>query len=348
MKSHKHLFHHICALENVMAAARSAMQGKLNGVSAARFCARWETHAVQLAEELAAGTWQPGKYTYFDIHEPKLRRVAAAPFRDRVVHHALVRVLEPIFEKKFIEDSYACRKGKGTHAGVRRCAQFARRFPYVLKCDIRRYFPNIDHARLLQRIGRTIADPQVMALVLQILETHEDGRRMEWGEDLFDCRVRRYGLPIGNLTSQFFANIHLDGFDHFVKQQMGVKGYVRYVDDFLIFAESRQQARAWGREAKRYLNELRLEIHPDKYRLCRTDREGADFCGFVCFANGRIKVRGASVRRYVKRYRLLRRTGTLEEIKASVRSWIGHVAHADSWRLRAAVLGGRKRARHPA
>jgi retron-type reverse transcriptase len=141
-------------LENVMAAARTAMQGKMSGHAAARFHARWETHAVRLHEELTTGTWQPGKYTYFDIHEPKLRRVAAAPFRDRVVHHALVRVLEPIFEKKFIEDSYACRKGKGTHAGVRRCAEFSRRFPYVLKCDLRRYFPSIDHEILLQRIGR--------------------------------------------------------------------------------------------------------------------------------------------------------------------------------------------------
>jgi retron-type reverse transcriptase len=125
-----------------MAAARSAMQGKLSGHAAARFHARWETHAVRLHEELTTDTWRPGPYTYFDIHEPKLRRVAAAPFRDRVVHHALVRVLEPIFEKKFIEDSYACRKGKGTHAGVRRCAEFTRRFPYVLKCDLRRYFPS--------------------------------------------------------------------------------------------------------------------------------------------------------------------------------------------------------------
>jgi hypothetical protein len=121
--------------------------------------------------------------------------------------------------------------------------------------------------------------PQVMALIQRILDTHEDGRRKEWGGDLFDCRVRRYGLPIANLTSQFFANIHLDGFDHFLKQEMGVKGYVCYVDDFLIFAESREQARAWGRQAKHYLAKLHLEVHPDKYRLCRTDREGADFCG---------------------------------------------------------------------
>ena len=347
-RSFQNLHPQVCSLGNVMAAARSAMQGKMSGHAAARFHARWETHAVLLHEELTAGTWQPGPYTYFDIHEPKLRRVAAAPFRDRVVHHALVRVLEPLFEKKFIEDSYACRKGKGTHAGVRRCAEFSRRFPYVLKCDLRRYFPSIDHEILLQRIGKTIADRQVMALIRRILGTHEDGHRMEWGEDLFDCHIRRHGLPIGNLTSQFSANVHLDGFDHFVKQELGVKGYVRYVDDFLIFAESREQARAWGKQAREYLTERRMEIHPDKYRLCRTDREGADFCGFVCFSNGRIKVRGTSVRRYVRKLKQTKETGTVAEIKASVRSWIGHVKHADSWHLRAAVLGGRKRVRHPA
>lgn len=344
MKSYKNLYPQVCSLENVMAAARSAMQGKMSGHAAARFHARWETHAVRLHEELTTDTWRPGPYTYFDIHEPKLRRVAAAPFRDRVVHH----VLEPIFEKKFIEDSYACRKGKGTHAGVRRCAEFTRRFPYVIKCDLRRYFPSIDHEILLQRIGRTIADPQVMTLVRQILDTHDDGHRMEWGEDLFDCRVRRHGLPIGNLTSQFFANVHLDGFDHFVKQELAVKGYVRYVDDFLIFAESREQARTWGRQAREYLTERRMEIHPDKYRLCRTDREGADFCGFVCFSNGRIKVRGTSVKRYVEKLKKTKETGTVQEVKARVRSWIGHVSHADSWRLRAAVLGARTRVRHPA
>jgi RNA-directed DNA polymerase len=271
--------------------------------------------------------------------------VAAAPFRDRVVHHALVRVIEPLFEPKFIEDSYACRKGKGTHAGVRRCAEFARRFPFVLKCDIRRYFPSIDHAVLLLRLGKTIACPETMALIRQILATHADSIRREWGADLFDFHDHPCGLPIGNLTSQFFANIYLDGFDHFVKQQLRVKGYVRYVDDFLLFAESREQARAWGNACRDYLRSLHLEIHPDKYRLCRTDREGADFCGFVCYRSGRIKVRGASVRRYVKRLRLLQEAGLHKDVHASVRSWIGHVSHADSWRLRAAILSARKRQR---
>ena len=322
-RTYKNLHPQVCSLGNVMAAARTAMRGKMSGAAAARFHTRWETHAVRLHAELTTDTWRPGPYTYFDIHEPKLRRVAAAPFRDRVVHHALVRVLEPLFERKFIEDSYACRKDKGTHAGVRRCAQYARRFPVVLKCDLRRYFASIDHAILLQRIGMTVADAATMRLIRRILDSHEDGRKMEWGTDLFDCRVRRHGLPIGNLTSQFFANIHLDGFDHFVKQELGVKGYVRYVDDFLLFADSREQAREWGRQARAYLTALRLTIHPDKYRVCRTDREGADFCGFVCYANGRIKVRGASVRRYVKRLGRLKETGTVAEIGASVRSWIG-------------------------
>lgn len=347
-KSFPGLFNEVCSAANLMAAARAAMRGKLSGSAAAGFHARWETHAIALAEELRAGSWAPGPYTYFDIREPKLRRVAAAPFRDRVVHHALIRVIEPLFEPKFIEDSYACRKGKGTHAGVRRCADFARRFPFVLKCDICRYFPSIDHGILLQRIEKTIACPETMALIRQILATHADSVRREWGADLFDLREHPCGLPIGNLTSQFFANIHLDGFDHFVKQELRVKGYVRYVDDFLLFADSREQARAWGSACREYLRRLHLEIHPNKYRLCRTDREGADFCGFVCYWSGRIKVRGASVRRYVKRLRLLQKHGLHQEVHASVRSWVGHVSHADSWRLRTAILSARKRKRHSA
>lgn len=347
-KTYKNLYPQVCSLENVMQAARQAMKGKLSGDAAARFQVQWETHAVNLHKELRAQTWRPGEYTYFEIREPKLRTVAAAPFRDRVVHHALVQVLEPIFEKKFIEDSYACRKGKGTHAGVRRCAQFTQRYPVVLKCDVRQYFPHIDQDILLDRLGKTIADEKVMSLIGLILHSHSDGVRQEWGEDLFSVKKRSRGLPIGNLTSQFFANVYLDGFDHFVKQELRVKGYVRYVDDFLLFAESRGQARRWGRKCRAYLDGLGLEIHPDKYRLGLTAREGADFCGFVCFASGRIKVRAASVRRYQQRLRTLQGNGDTREIGQSVRSWIGHVQHAQSWRLRAAVLSGKSEQRHSA
>lgn len=331
-----------------MLAARKAMKGKLSSDAAARFHLQWETEVVKLHEELVSEQWRPGEYTYFEIHEPKLRTVAASPFRDRVVHHALVQVLEPLFEKKFIEDSYACRKGKGTHAGVRRCAEFTRRYPVVLKCDVRKYFPHIDQEILFEKLAKTIADKKVMSLISLILRSHSDGVSQVWGEDLFSVNERYRGLPIGNLTSQFFANVYLDGFDHFVKQELRVKGYVRYVDDFLLFADSRAEAREWGRRCKDYLDAIGLEIHPDKYRLGLTAREGADFCGFVCYSNGRIRVRSASVRRYQKRLKELKEAGNMRELGQSVRSWIGHVQHAQSWHLRLAVLSGRNSRRHSA
>jgi len=330
--------------ENLLAAATEAMRGKRSRPPAARFFARWETEALRLSEELQEGSYQPGRYTYFKIFEPKERVVAAAPFRDRVVHHALVRVLPPLFEPRFIEDSFACRPGKGTHAGVRRAAEFARRFPVGLKCDLRRYFPSIDHDILMSRLRRVVADPSVLGLIEKILASHQESTRKKYGGSLFDVSEVAVGLPIGNLTSQFFANVHLDGFDHFVKQQLRVKGYVRYVDDFLLFAEDRRTARAWGEAAREYLSGLRMEIHPDKYRVCDTS-VGVDFCGFVVRADGRIRVRRASVRRFQKKFRERRwqwRRGECHatDVRATVRAWVAHAAHAQSWHLRSEVLRG--------
>ncbi|MGK0189866.1 MAG: RNA-directed DNA polymerase [Verrucomicrobiales bacterium] len=185
---------------------------------------------------LASGVYQPSPYRYFHIYEPKKRRVAAAPFRDRVVHHAVVRVLEPRFEKRFIEDSFACRSGKGTHAAMYRASAFARKFPYVLKCDIRKYFPSIDHEPLMHQVARVIGDRRVLDLIQRIVDSHFDSVVREWpdADDQFAVREQRQGLPIGNLTSQFLANVYLDGFDHFVKQDLRVRCYFRYVDDFVI------------------------------------------------------------------------------------------------------------------
>jgi len=342
MKSNRHLWQNVVAPENLMAAATDAMRGKRCRSSAARFFSRWETEVWRLHGELVSGEYRPGAYTYFKIYEPKERVVAAAPFRDRVVHHALVRVLQPIFEPRFIEDSFACRPGKGTHAGMRRAAEFARRFPCAMKCDIRRYFPSIDHEILLGRIARVVADPAVLGLVRTILASHTDSTRRVYGDSLFDCREVGIGLPIGNLTSQFFANIHLDGFDHFVKQDLRVKGYVRYVDDFLIFGPDRQTVRSWGEQARAYLGRQRLEIHPDKYRLCRSS-EGVDFCGFVVRGDGRIRVRRASVRRFQQKLRQRKWQGRRGEcmtsdVRATVRAWVGHAAHAQSWHLRREVF----------
>lgn len=322
------------------------LKGKRMSREGARFSARWEDEVCRLLHELESGNYRPGPYHYFTIHEPKERIVAAAPMRDRVVHHALVQILEPLFEPRFIEDSYACRKGKGTHAGMRRAAQFAQKYPWAIKCDLKRYFPSIDHDLLRQAICRVVGDERILEVVDSILDSHRDSQRVWWpeGGELFDVRTSRVGIPIGNLTSQFFANIHLDAFDHFVKQELRVKGYVRYVDDFVMFGKNRAEVRAFGESAREWLSAYRLTLHPDKYRVCRT-ADGVDFCGFVVRDDGRIKVRSASARRFQRRFRELRwRAGRGEiptsDVTDSVCAWIGHAEHAQSWRLRRAVLSG--------
>jgi hypothetical protein len=341
-RTHNNLWENVASLGNLMQAAHLAMRGKRSLAPAAGFFAEWELECVNLAEELENGSYQPGAYRYFKIYEPKERIVAAAPFRDRVVHHALVRVLEPLFEPRFLEDSFACRKGKGTHAGMRRALHFARRHPYALKCDLRRYFPSIDHGILTGEIARVVADARVMDLIGKILASHRDGVRREYGDDLFDFTDHPRGLPIGNLTSQFFANIHLDRFDHFVKQELRVPGYVRYVDDFILFGPDRATLHRWGRQCRDYLTGRRMEIHPDKYRLCRT-AEGVDFCGFVVRADGRVKLRSSGVRRFRRRFLKLKyewKAGRVEaaDVRDAVRSWVAHASHAHTWRLRGKVL----------
>ena len=272
------------------------------------------------------------------------RQVAAAPFRDRVVHHAIVRVIQPIFERRFIEDSYASRPGKGTHAAMRRASQFAQRYDYALKCDVQKYFPSIDHGVLLKLLRRVIGDERLLDLIGLIIESHQDGVRQEWpvGGDLFDVEIHKRGLPIGNLTSQFFANVYLNALDHFVKHRLRSKGYVRYLDDFLLFGPDRKKLRQQGKAVKEKLGELQLRMHPEKYRLIPT-RCGVDFAGFVVFANGRIRVRSSTVRRFQKRYHQVRwqvhhRSRPAAEVTTSVRAWVAHVSHAQTQGLRRAVL----------
>ena len=201
-----------------------------------------ERQLNRLQDELRDKTYRPGPYRTFEIHEPKRRMISAAPYRDRVVHHALVNVLEPIYEKTFIADSYACRKGKGTHSAVQRGHEFARRYRYVLKADIQKFFPSLDHEICKELVARKIKDKQVIWLVAQIIDhsnPQEEVLNFFPGDDLFTPGERRRGIPIGNQTSQFFANVYLDPLDHFVKDRLGIKGYVRYVDDILVFSDDK-------------------------------------------------------------------------------------------------------------
>lgn len=234
MKRQGHLWERLISFEGLLAAAEKACKGKRFRPPVAAFHFDLERHLWRLHQELADKTYRPGPYRTFFIHEPKRRQISAAPYRDRVVHHALTRVLEPIFERSFVHDSYACRKGKGTHAAVRRSQEFARRHRYVLKADIRKFFPSIDHAILKALLARKVKDPHVLWLAGLLIDGSNPQEGVcDWfaGDDLFAPAQRCRGLPIGNQTSQFFANVYLDPLDHFVKERLEIEGYTRYVDD---------------------------------------------------------------------------------------------------------------------
>jgi retron-type reverse transcriptase len=217
------LWETLTSFENLYAASRKSRRGKRSKLSVERFEFALEQNLSDLRRELRNHTYRPGAFQTFTISDPKPRLISAAPYRDRVVHHALCAILEPIWERSFIFDSYACRRGKGTHAAVDRYTQFARRNRYVLKCDVRKFFPSMDHAMLLGRLARKIKDPDVLWLAQTIIEHSNPQEPVPGyypGDDLFTACERPRGIPIGNQTSQFFANVYLDPLDHFVKERL--------------------------------------------------------------------------------------------------------------------------------
>jgi len=209
-----------------------------------RFLADLEPNLCGLQRELEAGCYQPGEYRTFWIRDPKVRQISAAAFRDRVVHHALTRILEPIFERRFTDFSFASRKGFGQHPALRKARAACARYPYVLKCDIRKYFPSIDHAILKDLLARVIKCRRTLELAGRIIDGSNEQEPAEAyfdGDDLFTPYERRRGLPIGNQTSQFFANVYLNPLDHYVLRELRPALYLRYVDDFLLFGDDKKR-----------------------------------------------------------------------------------------------------------
>ena len=342
------IYPYLCSWPNLLLAYRKAARGKRGKAAVAAFEYRLEDNLLQLQRELSDRSYRPGPYTSFYVHDPKRRLISAAPFRDRVVHHALCNVIEPLFERSFIEDSYANRVGKGTHRALDRCQQFARRFRYVLPCDVRQFFPSIDHAILKTILARQIADPDVLWLVERILESGVGVLSEEYtmvyfpGDDLFAaCRPR--GLPIGNLTSQFWANCYLNPFDHFVKRELRCRGYLRYVDDMLLFADDKRTLWEWREALIERLARLRLTIHQERAHP-RPVSEGIPFLGFVVYPHERrLKRRkGVAYRRRLKRLIAGFAAGQVaqERVTASVRGWVNHARYGNTWRLRRALFAG--------
>ena len=338
------LFDGIASFEALHAAALRAVRGKRRTPVPAAFLANLETETLRLERRLQAGTWRPGRYVEIEVTEPKRRVVSAAPFRDRVVHHAVHAVVAPLFERGFIHHNYANRVGKGTHRAVARYERLRERYAFVLRGDIYRYFPAIDHEILKADLRRRIACRRTLAVLDRIIDGSNPQEPVHLyypGDDLFTPYERRRGLPIGNLTSQLFANVYLDRFDHFATEVLRAP-YLRYVDDFALFADDPAQLDAWRDRAAVFLARRRLSLHPAKTGISRTG-DPAAFLGFVLLPGGRRQLPEENVRRFRNRLRGLRdrwRAGTVTrvEVEQRVSAWVAHAAHADTWRLRRAIF----------
>lgn len=331
------MYAQIHAWSNLLQAAHNAARGKRRRNAAAGFEIDLADHLIALRDELRTFTYRHGAYTSFFIRDPKQRKISAAAFRDRVVHHALCNLIEPVFDCRFIPDTYANRTGKGTHAAIDRLQTFARQYRYVLRCDVRQFFPSIDHAIMRGILADVIHDDGVMWLCDQILASGADVLRDEYdmvwfpGDDLW-AALRPRGLPIGNLTSQFWANVYLNPFDHFVRRELRCPAYARYVDDVVLFSDSPRDLWAWKRAIIERLAQARLTIHEESAQVMPAD-QGIPWLGFVVYpgyrrVKGR-KVQGFSRRLQARIEQYVDGEITLDELTASARGWIAHVEPAD-------------------
>jgi RNA-directed DNA polymerase len=339
-------FTRLCSWENLVLAWRKAARGKRGTASVARFEYRAEEALSEIREQLLAASYRPGGYVHFHLKEPKRRKISAIRFRDRVVHHALCNVIESRFERLFIADSYANRKAKGTHRAIDRLQRLAQRYRYVLRADIVQHFASVDHAILLAILRPQIPEPDVMALVERIVASGRGVLDDEYryvpfpGDDLLAiCRPR--GLPIGNLTSQFWSNCYLHPFDQFVTRELGCRAYLRYVDDFALFGDDKGELWVWKTAIIERVARLRLVIHETRTQVLPVDA-GIPWLGFVVHPTHR-GVKGRKVRSAHRRLRARLRAyhaGEISygELDASLNGWINHVGQADSWGLRRHVL----------
>jgi retron-type reverse transcriptase len=344
MKRYGDLWDALTSFENLYTAFRKAIRGKRSRPDVAQFIVNAEEELISLQLALRQKTYRPGPYHTFTIYEGKPRLISAARFRDRVAHHALCNMLEPIFDRSFIPDLYSNRQGKGQHQAVRRAQEFARAFPYALKCDIKRYFPSIDHAGLKALLRRKIKCPDTLWLADLIIDHSNPQLPVSDyfpGDDLFTPFCRRKGLPIGNQTSQFFANLYLSPLDHFIKETLHVHGYLRYVDDFLLFADDKARLWVWKEAIESFLASYRLRLKPQGVTLFRVT-DGMPFLGYQVFPAVILARRQAILRfrRQAKRERRRWRARqvTQAHLKCFVFGCMGHLAQATTSHLREQLL----------
>jgi RNA-directed DNA polymerase len=307
-------FSSIASIEALNSAWKKFSIGKKSRLDVVDYQKQLAHNVQHLNKTLLTSTYRHGIYQPFTICDPKTRKIHKATVRDRVVHQAIVSAIEPLFEKRFIYDSYSCRVRKGTHAGVARLGLFLRQASYnktqkvyALKCDVRQFFASIDHNILMQLIEKRIDDEQTLELLRTIVLSHgeETGR----------------GIPLGNVTSQLFANIYLHELDWFMKQTLGIKHYLRYCDDFVVISTDKDYLNSLIEIVREFLaGQLKLELHPNKVSISSWD-QGIDFLGYVS------RPHSLSIRTKTKRRMFARINDD------NISSYLGICTHANAYRL---------------
>ncbi len=344
MKTYKNIYPEVYSLSNLLSAWRKARKGKTKKIYVMEFEKNLLLNLLKLQEELKLKNYFPRPLKIFILRDPKTRRISKSAFRDRIVHHALVNILEPIFNRIFIYDSCANRKGKGNLSALKRFDKFTRKVSrngkingwinnnqikgYCLKADIKHYFEEVDHEILLEILSNKINDEEIINLIIKILKNNSQIDSIGGGGEY------KKGMPLGNLTSQFFANVYLNELDYFVKHRLKSKYYIRYVDDFVLLHNSKTQLEKWKEEIDNFLRkELKLELHPQKSKIISLSK-GIDFVGFRNFYYFKLlrKRNINNMERKIEKYK--EDEISMEKLFESFQGWQAYAKWADSYKLR--------------
>ncbi len=320
-------FEKIISVENLLLAWKEFLRGKRNKKDVQEFQLHLMDNILSLHQDLKSKTYLHGGYYAFNISDPKPRNIHKASVQDRLLHHAIYRILYPYFDKKFIHDSYSCRIEKGTHKAINRFRDFFRKVSknntktcWVLKCDIRKFFANIDHEILKEILGKYIKDKEILWLLSQVINSFSCAKHIYAMADI--CKS---GLPLGNLTSQLLVNIYMNEFDQFMKRELKVKYYIRYADDFMILSDNINYLEDLSQEISSFLEKkLKLQLHSDKVFI-KTITSGVDFLGWVHFPKHRV------LRTTTKR-KMLRNLENNPK-QETIQSYLGMLKHGNTNKL---------------
>ncbi|MCL5733067.1 MAG: reverse transcriptase/maturase family protein [Patescibacteria group bacterium] len=337
MKNFTHIFEKIISIDNLLSSWKEFRIGKKSRKDISYFERNLEDNIWTLNDLLKNKTYKHGPYHSFYVHDPKLRHIHKASVRDRVLHHAIVKNIEPAFEPTFIFDSYSCRVGKGAHKGTEQFIRYARKVSknytrtcWVLKCDIKKFFASIDHHILLDILYRRINDPDVRHLLKKVIESFSSEFTVNPEEPK--------GIPIGNLTSQLFANVYLNELDQFMKHELKEKYCLRYADDFVVLHPQREHCEKIIEPISNFLkHNLKLDLHPNKITI-RKFAQGVDFLGYICFPHHiapRLKTEKRIYKKLREKVEMLKNGLITEEsFNHSVQSYFGVLSHSNSFKLR--------------